>query len=58
MLVAVGLCVIERLHLLAGYRFVSRRLLPHQLSAVVEEVTRQEEAGQREDQQAQVDLRR
>lgn len=54
-LVAVGLAVVERLHLPARTLLVSGLLFPHQLSAMVEQVTRQQEAGQREEQQAQVD---
>lgn len=55
--VAVGLGVVERLHLLLGGPLVPGLLFPDQLSAVVEQVTRQQEASQREDQQAEVDLK-
>lgn len=44
--VAVGLVVVEHQHFLFGGPFVSRLLFPHQLSAVVEQVTRQQEASQ------------
>lgn len=55
--VAVGLSVVERLHLLLGGTLVSGLLFPDQVSAVVEQVARQQEASQREDQQAKVDLK-
>lgn len=42
--VAVGPGVIERLHLLFGGPLVSGLLFPQQLSAVVEQVSRQQEA--------------
>lgn len=54
---AIGLCVVECLQLLTGSALVSRLLFPHKVSAVVEQVTRQQEASQREDQQAKVDLK-
>lgn len=53
---AIGVGVVERLHLLIGSQFFSGLLFPRQLSAVVEQVTRQQEASKREDQQAEVDL--
>lgn len=43
---AVGLGVVERLSLLADGLPVSGLLLPHQVSAVVEQVARQQEASQ------------
>lgn len=53
---AIGVGVVERLHLLIGSQLFSGLLFPRQLSAVVEQVTRQQEASKREDQQAEVDL--
>lgn len=55
--VAVGPVVVERLHLLFGGPLVSGLLFSQQLSAVVEQVSRQQEARHREDEQAQVDLK-
>lgn len=49
---AVGLCVVERLHLLFGCPFVTGLLFPQQMSAVVEQVGGQQEARQWEDEQA------
>lgn len=54
---AVGLWVVERLHLLPGGLLVSGLLFPQQVSAVVEQVSRQQEARQWEDEQAEVDLK-
>ena len=56
-LVAVGLGVVERLHLLSAGPLVSGRLFHQQGPAVVKQVTRQQEPGQRQDQQAEVDLK-
>lgn len=53
--VAIGLCVVECLKLVT---IVPLCLFSQQLFAVVEQVTWQQEAGQREDQQAEVDLKR
>lgn len=49
---AVGLGVVERLHLLFGCPFVAGLLFPQQMSAVVEQVGGQQEARQWEDEQA------
>lgn len=49
---AVGLGVVERLHLLFGCPFVAGLFFPQQLSAVVEQVGGQQEARQWEDEQA------
>lgn len=57
MTVGVGLyAAVERLHFLFGCQLVASRLLLHQVHAVEEEVGGQQEARQREDEQAHVDL--
>lgn len=54
--VAIGIGVVERLHLLFVGPLVSGILFPLQVSAVIEQVTWQQEATQWEDQQSEVDL--
>lgn len=45
-LVAIGLCVVECLHLLTGSPLVSGFFFPQQVSAMVVQVTRQQETAQ------------
>lgn len=59
MAVTVGLhAAVERLHFLFGRELVASRLLLQQAHAMEEEVGGQQEARQREDEQAQVNLGR
>lgn len=54
---AVCLGVVERLHLLSSGLLVSSLIFSHQASAVVEQITRQQEAAQGGDQEADVYLK-
>lgn len=55
--VTVGPGVVKRLHLRSRSVLVAGRLFPNQVPTVVEQVTGQQETRQREDEQAQVDLK-
>lgn len=56
--VAVGFSVLEGLHLLTGRLLVSDSLFFQQVFTVEEQVTWQQEAGEGEDQQAHIDLKK
>lgn len=55
--VTVGPGVVKRLDLRSSSVLVAGRLFPNQVSTVVEQVSRQQETRQREDEQAEVDLK-
>lgn len=54
---AVGFGGLQSFHLLNGRLTVSGLLFPQQVSAVEKQVTWQQEAGERENQKAKVDLK-